>query len=349
VVQEGSFSQAAALLQLSQPAVSLQLRQLERQLGTRLIERVGRRRADGGRAGPAGAAAGRGPGAGGLEQALGSHARGVSGQVRIGTGLTVCLYLLPAVLRQVRARYPGIDIVVVTGNTEECVRRVEDNSLDLALVTLPVNRRALLATPVLRDELVAVARAGLLGAGASATAAQLRLLPLLALQKSASTRGVVDAWLRRGGELPRPQMELDSVEALKEMAAIGLGYAVLPRMAMQGRGRGTIWNCARWRHGWSAVWPWCCARTSRWAGPCPWSARASRPMARPGSRTRTWRPARHPDPGSKTPGKPGVVCSGVRDAQSVLNTSRAASMVRSMSSSLCAALTKPASYSAGAK
>ncbi|WP_313572393.1 LysR family transcriptional regulator, partial [Comamonas terrigena] len=43
VVQEGSFSQAAALLQLSQPAVSLQLRQLERQLGTRLIERVGRR------------------------------------------------------------------------------------------------------------------------------------------------------------------------------------------------------------------------------------------------------------------------------------------------------------------
>ncbi|WP_312588263.1 LysR family transcriptional regulator substrate-binding protein, partial [Comamonas terrigena] len=72
--------------------------------------------------------------------------------------------------------------------------------------------------------------------GASATAAQLRPLPLLALQKSASTRGVVDAWLRRGGELPRPQMELDSVEALKEMAAIGLGYAVLPRMAMQGRG-----------------------------------------------------------------------------------------------------------------
>ncbi|MDH1703980.1 LysR family transcriptional regulator substrate-binding protein, partial [Comamonas terrigena] len=57
-----------------------------------------------------------------------------------------------------------------------------------------------------------------------------------ALQKSASTRGVVDGWLRRGGELPRPQMELDSVEALKEMAAIGLGYAVLPRMAMQGRG-----------------------------------------------------------------------------------------------------------------
>lgn len=43
VVQEGSFSQAAALLELSQPAVSLQLRQLERHLGTRLIERVGRR------------------------------------------------------------------------------------------------------------------------------------------------------------------------------------------------------------------------------------------------------------------------------------------------------------------
>ncbi|CAM4184506.1 LysR family transcriptional regulator [Comamonas aquatilis] len=237
VVQEGSFSQAAELMELSQPAVSLQLRQLERHLGTRLIERVGRRAVP--------TAAGRAlleqlPAVTlaleGLEQALGAHVRDVSGQVRIGTGLTVCLYLLPAALRQVRAQYPGIDIVVVTGNTEECVRRVEDNSLDLALVTLPVNRRALLATPVLRDELVAVGRPGLLGSGAAVTAAQLRPLPQLALQKSASTRGVVDAWLRGGGETPRLQMELDSVEALKEMAAIGLGYAVLPRMAMQGRG-----------------------------------------------------------------------------------------------------------------
>lgn len=68
-------------------------------------------------------------------------------------------------LRQVRAQYPGIGIVVVTGNTEECVRRVEDNSL---------------------------------------------------------------------------QMELDSVEALKEMAVIGLGYAALPRMAMQGHARADL-------------------------------------------------------------------------------------------------------------
>ncbi len=237
VVQERSFSQAAELLQLSQPAVSLQVRQLERQLGTRLIERVGRRAVP--------TAAGQTlleqlpavtMALEGLAHALSAHAREVSGQVRIGTGLTVCLYLLPAVLRQIRASHPGIDIVVVTGNTEECVRRVEDNSLDLALVTLPVNRRALLATPVLHDELVAVARPEMLMSSDAVAARELRFLPQLALQKSASTRGVVDAWLRRAGELPHPQMELDSVEALKEMAAIGLGYAVIPRMAMQGRG-----------------------------------------------------------------------------------------------------------------
>lgn len=57
-----------------------------------------------------------------------------------------------------------------------------------------------------------------------------------ALGLPAVTVALVDAWLRRAGELPHPQMELDSVEALKEMAAIGLGYAVIPRMAMQGRG-----------------------------------------------------------------------------------------------------------------
>ncbi|MPS93289.1 LysR family transcriptional regulator [Comamonas sp.] len=237
VVQERSFSQAAELLQLSQPAVSLQVRQLERQLGTRLIERVGRRAVP--------TAAGQTlleqlpavtVALEGLAHAMSAHIREVNGQVRIGTGLTVCLYLLPAVLRQIRIRHPGIDIVVVTGNTDECLKRVEDNSLDLALVTLPVNRRALLATPVLHDELVAVARPDMLTSSDAVAARELSTLPLLALQKSASTRGVVDAWLRRAGDVPHPQMELDSVEALKEMAAIGLGYAVVPRMAMQGRG-----------------------------------------------------------------------------------------------------------------
>ena len=71
----------------------------------------------------------------------------------------------------------------------------------------------------------------------------------------------MDAWLR-GGEAPRLQMELDSVEALKEMAAIGLGYAVLPRMAMQGRGAREDLELRCLARDWSAPWPWYCARTS---------------------------------------------------------------------------------------
>ncbi|KQR42788.1 LysR family transcriptional regulator [Acidovorax sp. Leaf160] len=238
VVREGTFSAAAERLGLTQPAVSLQVRQLERRLGVRLLERVGRSVR---------------PTAAGAElllhvpaiaaalqaalRAVGSHASEAAGRVRLCTGLTTCLYLLPPVLHRLRAAHPRLEVVVSTGNTEQCLRGVESNTLDLALVTLPVASRALTVVDVLQDELVAVGRMGGTPAlPARCTPGALASLPLLALDAAATTRQIVDAWLRRSGAVPRPQMEFDSVEAIKAMVCAGLGVAILPRMAASGPG-----------------------------------------------------------------------------------------------------------------
>lgn len=235
VVELGSFSAAARRLNVTQPAVSQQLRQLERRLGVRLIERVGRLAR---------------PTAAGAEllvharrtkadleaavAAMARYAKGAGGRVHLGTGATACIYLLPPALRQLRRRFPDLEIVVSTGNTGDMLRAVEANSIDLALVALPAPGRMFDVAPVLEDEYVVVAPRGM-SLPAKATPAALARLPLLLYEPGGNTRQLVDAWFARGRVAPKPVMELGSVEAIKELVAAGLGCAVLPRMAVRRR------------------------------------------------------------------------------------------------------------------
>ena len=117
IVRHASFSRAAEALHLSQPAVSLHVRHLERQLGQPLLERVGKR-AFPTRAGEvlldhAGRAFGELEAA---RQALEALRGVVAGRVRVGTGATASIYLLPPLLRRLHARHRELELVVVTGN-----------------------------------------------------------------------------------------------------------------------------------------------------------------------------------------------------------------------------------------
>jgi len=237
VIETGSFSAAADRLGLTQPAISLQIRQLERKLAVRLVERVGRQA----KPTPAGAALLRH--AQHIEtavenaiDALADHTRGVTGRVRLGTGATACLYFLPGLLRGLREQFPALGIVVSTGNTDDQVRKVEENSIDLALVTLPAGGRSLSVLPVLDDEFVAIGRGDLAPLKARVGPADLAALPLVLFEPAANTRKLVDRWFAAEGLQPQPVMELGSVEAMKEMVAAGLGYGIVPRMSMAGRG-----------------------------------------------------------------------------------------------------------------
>jgi DNA-binding transcriptional LysR family regulator len=228
IAQHGSFSRAAQALNLTQPAVSMQVRHLERVLGLPLLERVGKR-AFPTRAG----------------EVLLTHAdralreleagvervqalRGVvAGRVRLGTSASISIYLLPPALRRFRTRYPETEVVVVTGNAAEITRAVVANTLDVGIVSLPVRDRELVVTPFFRDELVAIAppepawgRTGALAAPALAAH------PLILFEAGATLRRVIDGWFHRAGVAPRSPMELGNTEAIKKLVEAGLGLSV---------------------------------------------------------------------------------------------------------------------------
>jgi DNA-binding transcriptional LysR family regulator len=233
VAELGSFSAAAARLNLTQPAISFQIRQLERRLGLRLVERVGRKVR---------------PTAAGLDllpyvrqidaavmsaiEAMTFHAQGIAGRVRLGTGATACIYLLPALLSELRQRFPLLEIVVRTGNSPDILHALEDNTLDAALVTLPAPGRMFAVDKLLDDEIVAVFPPGLDPPRAASPAA-LAELPVLLYEPGGNARRVIDDWFGRAGVALKPVMELGSIEAIKELVAAGLGCGLLPKLAIR--------------------------------------------------------------------------------------------------------------------
>ncbi|MDJ0897062.1 MAG: LysR family transcriptional regulator [Alphaproteobacteria bacterium] len=233
VVALGSFSSAAERLQLSQPAISMQVRQLEKRLGVRLIERVGKR------ASPTTAGRELLAHAQRIDAAVSSavdematFASGRLGHVRIGTGATACIYLLPPVLRDLRRRFPTLEITVRTGNTAELLKDLEHNALDVGLFTLPVSGRMFEVTPVLDDEFVAITAAEDDRLPDVITPAVLAELPLVLYEAGGNTRRIVDDWFAEAGITPTPIMDLGSVEAIKQLVGAGLGCAVLPGMSV---------------------------------------------------------------------------------------------------------------------
>lgn len=241
VAETGSFSVAAQRLNLTQPAISMQVRQLEQRLGLALLERLGRRVTPTAAGLELLAHAGRIDSAvDGALAAMAVHAGGTVGRVRLATGATACIYLLPPVLRDLRSRLPGLEIVVSTGNTPDILRALEENLLDLALVTLPVSGRALQVAPLLDDGFVAIASAESPALPPTVMPRDLADRPLVLYEPGANTRHLIDDWFRAAGLLPRPVMELGSAEAIKRLVGAGLGCSLLPRTAIDGDGVGSL-------------------------------------------------------------------------------------------------------------
>lgn len=234
VVQRGSFSAAADVLGLSQPAVSLQVRQLEQFLQTRLIERTGR----GIKATAAGIALLTHSEK--IEQAVSAAVqsvsefnREVSGSITLGTGATACIHLLPSLLLTLRERHPLLTVGVTTGNTLDIVRAVEENRLDLGLVTLPATGRNLAVTPVMDEEFVCIFASNQEALPPAVTPEVLQTLPLIAFESGSGTRDLINGWFLADGRAIAPVMQLGSIEAIKRMVRAGLGFSIVPRMAVE--------------------------------------------------------------------------------------------------------------------
>lgn len=234
VISRGSFSGAAEALGISQPAVSLQIRQLEQVFQVRLIERTSR----GIKPTPAGMTLSEhstkiDAAVGAAVESVSLHSDEITGTVVVGTGATACIHLLPPLLQQLRLSHPLLKVDVRTGNTSDIVRGVEENRIDIGLVTLPAAGKCLSVIPLGTDEFVVIMEKDLSGRSAKPLSPDdLLPLPLIIFEPGSGTRSLIDEWFRDAGYAARPVMELGSIEAIKRMVRAGLGYSIVPRMAV---------------------------------------------------------------------------------------------------------------------
>src|SRR5262245_15707466 len=233
VIEQGSFSAAARRLNLTQPAVSLQVRELERRFGVRLIERMGKQAhatAPGTELAEAARRIFRE-----CEQADGAMRRfrdGWIGRVHIGATNTAMMYDLPPVLRQLRLEHSGIELHITNMPTRESVEQILQNKLDLALVTLPVANKRLRITPLRRQQLVAIFPAGTKDLPDRITPAYVARHTLIIEYTRGAVHALIMRWLAGQMPLPRPPMHLGTVEALKTATASGVGMSIVPDVAV---------------------------------------------------------------------------------------------------------------------
>jgi DNA-binding transcriptional LysR family regulator len=233
VVERGSFTAAAKELNLTQPAVTHQVQELERRFQVSLVERFGKRAY--------------------LTQAgekLIEHARslldedsrtqtamrrfgdGWLGQVRVGTSMTVLMYVLPPILRQLKTDHPQLEINLKAGLTTTTLQMLKTNALDMGLCALPIEDPAFETVPLFNDELVAILPAALGQVPKKVTPAFLCQCPLILGSENSALRRTIADWLALAGPPPRPLMEFDNVEAMKSVVAVGLGASIVPSLSL---------------------------------------------------------------------------------------------------------------------
>lgn len=238
LARTGNFTAAAAELHLAQSTVTVHIRTPERELGTRLFDRLpsgtlltesGRRLLEGAEEVLDAVARLR---AGGAEHGGGGDGV-VRGRVRVGTPESLCATRLPGVIAALRDRHPEVDVDLYAAGTGECVEGLRSGRLDLALLLeseadLPVPD--VVAETVAREELalVCAARHPLAGRERALTWAQLARESFFLLEEGCSYSDELE---RRLLAVPdaRPRLtRFGSVDAARSCVAAGLGLTVLP-------------------------------------------------------------------------------------------------------------------------
>ena len=234
VADSGSFTAAAKLLHVSQSAISRQVLLLEDELGEPLFLRLGRK-VKLTTAGTALLALSRRVIADVRETtaAIVDQQQVLAGSLHLGGGMTVCLHVFPALLKEFRRRHPGVELKLTAGTTPQILERLRSGMLDTALLTLPLEATDLVQVPVMREELLLVmARGHKLARKRKIATADLFGHPWVLFERGSSTRRVIDAMMESNGIHPRVTMETENVEILKALAAIGMGLTILPYQAL---------------------------------------------------------------------------------------------------------------------
>jgi DNA-binding transcriptional LysR family regulator len=226
-----TFTAAAERVHVTQAAISMQIRQLEQEVGAQLFLRTPRRcvlTEAGERL---------------LERArrilrehdaalaeLAEMSGAAHGRLRVGSASTTfSADPLPQILRDLRARHENAEVSVVSGTSESLVKQILAGEMDVAFVSLPVEARGVHTELLLRDELIAIA-------SPEHPEADRRVISAFALagerlilgEKGGNTRRLIDEFFAKAGLKPRIAMELGRINAIKRMVEQGMGVGIVP-------------------------------------------------------------------------------------------------------------------------
>jgi DNA-binding transcriptional LysR family regulator len=238
VVERKSFSQAAERLGVTQPAVSLQVRSLEKRLGRRLLDRSGRRVEPT----EAGLALYRGAQRvlsleGQLLDELEASEEGeLGGTLRVGSSTGPGSTVVPVLLCEFQRGNPGVAVALSISDTQTVVERVAEREIELGVVGAARRHRGVAFEPFFRDDVVLACPPGHRFAGRSITLDDLRSEPLIVMQEGAGVRQVIEDELRRAGTRLRdlePRLELGLQESARSAVAAGYGVTFISRAAIE--------------------------------------------------------------------------------------------------------------------
>ena len=247
IADTGSFTAAGEKLHVSQSAISRQILLLEEELGEPVFHRIGRRI----RITPAGES---------LLQlshrvfrdlqetvsTISDKRESLSGTMRLVGGMTVCLYVFPALLAEVRRIHPHLEMKVTVGSAERSIAMLRSGGGDLGMISLPVEATDLVSVPVLEEELLLITYpAHPLAKKKSITPADLDGQDFVLFETGSITRRLVESFFAREGVEAEIIMETENVEIIKAMVRHGLGISIIPAQAAASEIRSGQLFCSR--------------------------------------------------------------------------------------------------------
>lgn len=235
VVRSGSFSRAAEILGISQPAISKGVRDFELQVGCRLLNRLPK----GVVPTPEGVALSRHADAlfaaeRAAEDEL-SALRGLhNGSLRIGASTTIATYMIARYLGAFHRAHPGIDLHLVSANTLNIVEQMARQDIDVGLVEGPVEERSLVAEPWRTDimQLIVARDHAFARADQPIDPRQIENEVLIVREPGSGTREVVTQALATHGIEPTRTLEIGSTAAIKQVVGAGLGVSIVSAAAV---------------------------------------------------------------------------------------------------------------------
>jgi DNA-binding transcriptional LysR family regulator len=236
IAESGTFTAGAVRVHVTQAAISMQIRQLETEIGARVFVRAPRhvilteagehllRRA---------------------RTMLREHDAAVDeiaelagaerGRIRIGSASAMVLTdELPAILKELRKQHPGAEITVTSGTSETLVDQILAGELDIAFVSLPVDARGIQTERLSADQLVAVASPRhKLAKQKTISAYTLAGERLILGERGGNTRRLIDQFFAQAGVTLRVAMELSRQAAIRRMVEEDMGVGIVPLQSVR--------------------------------------------------------------------------------------------------------------------